>query len=215
MDISGSDILHPSVTQAAVAGASSPRRGLLPRVPRVGPPPRPATTSADAGYATLADGTVIHLRMLEAADSEAILTFFAGLSPQSMRLRFHQPRRSLSPALARLLCSMDGNDHVAVGAFTGEELIGTARFVRSDDTPNAADIAFSVADRYQGLGAGRLLLRHLALAAGQRGVENFTFTVLAENTAALRLVAGPNAALSLRSAQREGRIPVAHLLTRS
>jgi hypothetical protein len=67
------------------------------------------------------------------------------------------------------------------------ELIGVARYAPSDD--GTTEVAFVLADAWQGLGLGSLLLEELLSAAEERGIEQFSADELAENRWALRLLA--------------------------
>src|SRR3989449_11256773 len=67
------------------------------------------------------------------------------------------------------------------------ELVGVARYGPSDE--GTADIGLVVADGWQGLGLGSLLLGEILRAGEQRGVHQFSADVLTENRRALRLLA--------------------------
>ncbi|WP_290652789.1 GNAT family N-acetyltransferase [Aquisalimonas sp.] len=169
-------------------------------------------STPDTARAELEDGTPVRLRLLDAEDSATIQAFFESLSPRSLHQRFHQRLQTLSPPLLRLLCGMDGQRHVAVGAFADAGLIGIGRFVCSAENARTAEVAFSVADSSQGRGLGKKLLRALAMAASERGVDTFLFTVLADNRAATRLLTIPGSSSVIRGGQLEGRVNVADVL---
>jgi GNAT superfamily N-acetyltransferase len=61
--------------------------------------------------------------------------------------------------------------------------------VRDGDEPAAAEIALVVSDALQRQGLGIALGKALRKAARERGIERFTGVTLAENEAALRLLA--------------------------
>lgn len=56
-----------------------------------------------------------------------------------------------------------------------------ARFVRDEHDPTVAEIAFTVADAYQGRGVGSFLIGALSIAAEVDGVERFTARMLSDN----------------------------------
>jgi RimJ/RimL family protein N-acetyltransferase len=58
-----------------------------------------------------------------------------------------------------------------------------ARFVREDHKPGVAEIAFTVADAYQGRGIGSFLIAALSIAARVGGLEKFSGRMLADNVA--------------------------------
>jgi protein lysine acetyltransferase len=61
--------------------------------------------------------------------------------------------------------------------------VADARFVRDDHDPGVAEIAFTVADAYQGRGIGSFLISVLCVAARVAGVEKFSGRMLADNVA--------------------------------
>jgi RimJ/RimL family protein N-acetyltransferase len=115
------------------------------------------------------------------------------LSDDSVQRRFLTPKRSFSRAELRYLTEVDGRDHVALVAEYPAEpvrrLIAVARFVRIIDDPEAAEVAITVADDFQGRGLGSILGEHLAHSARNRGIRRFTATMSAYNVPAHRLMA--------------------------
>jgi protein lysine acetyltransferase len=87
---------------------------------------------------------------------------------------------------------VDGRDHVALVAQDPAEpvphLIAVGRFVRLQDDPEAADVAFTVADDWQGRGLGSLMGVHLVHLARNRGIRRFTATMASDNRPAQRLL---------------------------
>ncbi len=127
---------------------------------------------------------------LHAGDRAAVVEVFEGLSGQSRRLRFHGPKPRLPDAEVAALADVGRDGRQAVGAIdlvTGE-VVGIARFVRSDEDPRSAEVAFEVVDPCQGAGVGSRLLRELASLARRDGIERFTAYVVAGNDAALALL---------------------------
>jgi RimJ/RimL family protein N-acetyltransferase len=114
------------------------------------------------------------------------------LSPESVQRRFLTPKRSFSRTELRYLTEVDGRDHVALvvehPADPVRRLIAVARFVRLQDDPEAADVAFTVADDWQARGLGSLLGKHLAHAARNRDIRRFTATMASDNLPAHRLM---------------------------
>jgi RimJ/RimL family protein N-acetyltransferase len=114
------------------------------------------------------------------------------LSPESVQRRFLTPKRSFSRTELRYLTEVDGRDHVALvvehPADPVRRLIAVARFVRLQDDPEAADVAFTVADDWQARGLGSLLGKHLAHAARNRDIRRFTATMASDNVPAHRLM---------------------------
>jgi RimJ/RimL family protein N-acetyltransferase len=61
--------------------------------------------------------------------------------------------------------------------------VADARFVRDDHDSQVAEIAFTVADAYQGRGIGSFLIAALSSAAGIAGIRKFSGRMLAGNVA--------------------------------
>jgi acetyltransferase len=112
------------------------------------------------------------------------------LSPRTVYDRFFSFRRLL-PEEAHAFANVDYRRRMAVVAEVDNgqepELIGVARYGPSDE--GTADIGLVVADGWQGLGLGSLLLEEFLRAGEQRGVHQFSADVLTENRRALRLLA--------------------------
>ena len=134
----------------------------------------------------LRDGTAVHIRPQRPEDGPRLAEFFARLSPHSRYQRFFTGMPPKLPSsMLKALSNVDGERHVGLLALRGGSVVGAARYVRREDTPAIADVAFTVADELQGNGLGRLLMRELQAHAGRRGITRFAFDVLATNDAAL------------------------------
>ena len=115
------------------------------------------------------------------------------LSSESAQRRFLTPKRSFSRTELRYLTEVDGRDHVALVAeypcYPVRRLIAVGRFVIVQANPDAAEIAITVADEWQGRGLGSILGTHLAHLARNREVKRFTATMASDNRPAHRLMA--------------------------
>jgi GNAT superfamily N-acetyltransferase len=112
------------------------------------------------------------------------------LSPESRYRRFFTPTDSLSDAELRYLTEVDHRDHEALVALDPDSGhgIGVARFVRTEDEPETAEIAVAVADSWQGRGVGGTLLRRLTDRARDEGIRRFRAEILTENRPMLELI---------------------------
>src|SRR6266508_3907383 len=132
------------------------------------------TAVADAARdVILRDGTTLRLRPPRAADADALLEFFAGLSLESAYLRFHGVRH-VSPKLFEADLDPDWIERGALVGTLGENrrIVALASYVRLRD-PHTAEVAFAVEDELQGRGVGTRLLEQLAAEAAKHGVESF------------------------------------------
>lgn len=139
---------------------------------------------------TLRNGAAVRLRAIRPDDESRLLALCQRLSHRTLYLRFFSTRR-LRPDEVHALANVDYRHRMAIVAEVGDandpELVGVARYAPSDD--GTTEVAFVVGDAWQGLGLGSLLLEELLSAAAERGIEQFSADVLAENRQALRLLA--------------------------
>ena len=98
-----------------------------------------------------------------AADEDAVLRFFRALSDQSLYLRFHG-HPDVSGRLVRPVLDPDWVERGAlVGTHEGR-VVAVANYARLRDV-RTAEVAFAVADDFQGRGIGTRLLEQLAATA--------------------------------------------------
>ena len=131
----------------------------------------------------LRDGARVRIRRLRDSDSELLLRGFRRLSPESRYRRFLAPTPKLSAGTVRYLVEIDHRDHealVAVDERSGEG-VGVARYVRNPARPDAAEVAVTVVDDWQGRGLGTLLLEGITMRAREEGVDTFTALMLVDN----------------------------------
>ncbi len=152
---------------------------------------------------TLRDGARVRLRPIAPEDRQLLATSFERLSEQSRYRRFMTTKSTLSAAeLTYLVDEVDHSDHeaiVAIDPVTGL-LLGIARYVRSEEHSETAEVAVTVADDWQRRGLGRALLDRLTYRARGEGVRRFSALVLSENRPALGLFADLGSAEHRRSA---------------
>lgn len=139
-------------------------------------PDYPAHWEADV---LLVDGRAAHIRPTRPADGDLLREFYGRVSAQSQYLRFFQPHPNLSEDEIRRFTHADNRTEVNLVTTLAGRIVGIGNYV-SEDFP-AAEVAFLVEDRLQGLGIGPLLLEHLAQCGRERGIRRFTADVLPEN----------------------------------
>lgn len=127
---------------------------------------------------------------MRSSDSALLTDGFARLSEESRRSRFLSGKPTLSEAEVRRFTDVDHHHHEAIGALSllDGRGVGIARYIRRADHPEAADVAVTVVDDWQGRGLGTALLRRLSERAGQEGIERFTALASADNEAVLGLM---------------------------
>jgi RimJ/RimL family protein N-acetyltransferase len=119
------------------------------------------------------------------------------LSARSRQLRFLTPKKELSPAELRDFTDLDHHDHEVLGALNHADGrgVGIARYVRDADDPQAAEIAVTIVDDWQGLGLGTELVAQLSERARSEGIRRFTALVAADNPAMAGLLRNVRAEL--------------------
>jgi GNAT superfamily N-acetyltransferase len=131
----------------------------------------------------LVEGGAVEIRPIMPADAAALVSFHAGLSPETIHRRFFSPHQTLSAHDIEHFTVVDYRDRFAVVAMLGDAIVGVGRYER--DRADTAEIAFVVADLHQGKGIGSLLLEQLIIAARLHDIHSFHADTLAENTAML------------------------------
>ena len=131
-------------------------------------------------------GAVVTVRPLADGDTATVAALFERLGPESRARRFHGGKPRLTDADLRLLASVTPDRHALVAYVEGDDApAGIARLVRSG---RSAEIAFEVADRYQGAGIGTQLTTLLLDDARAAGIECVEAYVEAANRPALALL---------------------------
>ena len=139
--------------------------------------------------AQLDDGRVVTIRPIRPSDFDTLRTFFAALSRETLRLRFHSMTNELPDHLLRAFTLANHHAHVAIVAEVHDsaagrdpELIAEARFVRSADS-ESAEFALVVADNWRRVGLGTLLTRILSQRARFTGIRRLCGDILDDNKA--------------------------------
>jgi predicted CoA-binding protein/GNAT superfamily N-acetyltransferase len=141
-----------------------------------GPNPYPSEREA---HIVLKDGSTLHVRPVRADDGERIRAFLDALSSESIVFRFFGV-----PDLAWVTdwsLDVDYADRFALVAETGTppQIVAHAAYIRY--TPDQAEVAFMVADAFQGHGIATTLLAHLAEVAARNRITTFIAEVMPAN----------------------------------
>ena len=132
----------------------------------------------------LADGSIATIRSLAPTDGRGLHRLHQGLSEHSLRLRFFSiGRRTPHKYVDHLLHDRP----LALVLEQGGEIVAVAAAEPVDAT--TVEVSFLVQEGRHGMGAGSLLLEHLAASARQHGVETMLAEVLPENHAMLEVMA--------------------------
>ena len=96
----------------------------------------------------LRDGSHVRARQGRSSDRDHLLRGFERVSPKSRSRRFFAAMPELSEGMVRYLTEVDHHDHEAIIALDEEtgEGVGVARYVRSTERPDVAEVAVTVID---------------------------------------------------------------------
>ena len=147
----------------------------------------------DSTTVQLRDGTPAMIWALSPDDGRGLKERYAQLSPESKYNRFLTSVRELSDRTVRLLVDdVDGVEHVALvlvvfPADAHERTAGIGRIIRYRDQPDAADVAVTVEDEWQGRGVATALMREL-VTRRPPGVQRLQTHVAAGNPASLAML---------------------------
>jgi GNAT superfamily N-acetyltransferase len=156
-----------------------------------------AYPAADESDVVLRDGMAMRLRPIRGDDGPGLLELYDRLSPESLYFRFFAvPYKD--PAKAEYLTHVDYDRRYALVAETAGAIVGVARWERLADRPSHAEVAFTVADDFQGRGLGSILFQRLASLARAREITVFEAEVLKNNERMLRLFARTGLTLTTR-----------------
>eukprot|EP00903_Cladosiphon_okamuranus_P003729 g3727.t1 len=126
------------------------------------------------------------------AVGEALREALEELDAESRRQRFFYNKKELTGGELARLSEPDGVDHLAYGLaveLEGEWVpIGVARCFRDTERRDLAEVAVVIADMWQGMGAGRELMRSLSAAAMGVGIRRWFGAMFSNNIAARRLL---------------------------
>ncbi|WP_174183734.1 GNAT family N-acetyltransferase [Nocardia barduliensis] len=145
----------------------------------------------------LRDGRSVLVRRLTTDDLELIVDFSKRLSRRTISMRMLGPVVTLDRAgLARFM-RFDPAGPVALVAIHENRAVGVADFARVDGHPDRAEVTFTIADEFQSVGLGGLLMEHIAAAARDHGIAVLEADVLAENLAMIRTLESSGYAVEL------------------
>jgi acetyltransferase len=140
------------------------------------------------------DGYWLYARLIQPEDQPRLVTFFAHLSSEARRRRFHTNVDHLEPEIIEMYAHTFANvDNVQSGGAVvaidyrgaGQKIVAVMRLGAPED--GVAEVAVVVRDDFQGRGVGRALIQRMPTLARQMGVHTVVATIEADNLPALRL----------------------------
>jgi acetate---CoA ligase (ADP-forming) len=128
----------------------------------------------------LRDGSPIRIRPARQADEAALLAFLQGLDVESRRLRFGGLGTDVTSSARRWAAPPDdGTCSLVAETGIDRRIVANGSYDRMDH--DTAEVAFVVAEDFQGRGVATLLLEELARQADEAGITTFVAEVLPEN----------------------------------
>jgi CBS domain-containing protein/ribosomal protein S18 acetylase RimI-like enzyme len=110
---------------------------------------------------TLASGETIHIRPIRPDDATRLQASLVRMSPETIYDRFMGYKKALPDQEARYLASLDYDQHMALVAAIGEDIVGVARYHVVENEPDAAEFAIVISDSHQRLSLGTHLMKRL------------------------------------------------------
>lgn len=139
----------------------------------------------------LRDGRTVLLRPIKPEDEFLWLEMFRNFSEESIYYRFFQIIKDTPHEMRVRYCNIDYNREMAIVAELAEEgirkLIGVVR-VSIEPDRKTGEIAFIVADPWQGLGLGSKLVDYMIEICRDKKLETLYGIMLPENTQAINLM---------------------------
>lgn len=152
------------------------------------------------GDVELMTGERVHVRPIRPDDTVRLQDFHTHLSSDSITFRFFRYMPQLSGPDAERFTHVDYVNRMALVATDGqgesERILAVVRYDRI--APDTAEVAFVVADRWQGHGVATALLHRLAIYARQQGITHLQAITLASNAKMLEVLRHAGYPLSVR-----------------
>lgn len=141
-------------------------------------------------HVLLKDGQGLLLRSASPADVGLVDAFMRRVSRESLRLRFMATIAEVSRGTIESLCSGNFTERGCVLAVVvednAEQAVGLGNYIAVGDG-RTAEVAFLVADAFQGRGISSLILERLAGLAAANGYVELNAEVLPENQAMMKV----------------------------
>ena len=137
------------------------------------------------------DGRTVLLRPIKPEDEPLWLEMFQNCSEESIRYKLFQTLKHMPHEVRVRYCNIDYDREIAIVAELTEngkrKIIGTAR-VSIDPDGKSGELAFLVADPWQGLGLGTKLVDYVVEICKERGLETVYAFMVPDNLKAIELM---------------------------
>ena len=133
----------------------------------------------------LKDGRTVLLRFFVPADKEALVAFYAGLSPDTLRWSLPPYDRQ---KIERWLS--DSTNSFELLAFHKDKIVGHLHAFRYAWNPRIlgnGELIIYLHQDFQGIGLGTAMMREAISIARQKGIHHLVLSVVADNRNAIKL----------------------------
>ena len=138
------------------------------------------------GDVVLRDGSTVRVRAMQPDDDKGLPGLLTSLSEESRWLRFFSPTKGAALAAeARRETNLDHTFGLLALSGPEERVVGHAFYAGLDE--HRAEVAFTIANDFQGRGLGTILLGQLAEVAEANNIQTFEAEVVAANHAMLHV----------------------------
>ena len=132
------------------------------------------------GDVVLRDGSTVSIRVMRPEDEPGLLALLQSLSEESRWLRFYSSASGQALANeAHREATLDRTFGLLAFSGVEERVVGHAFYAVIDE--HRAEVAFTIANDFQGRGLGTMLLGQLAEVAAANGIQVFEADVVAAN----------------------------------
>jgi acyl-CoA hydrolase/GNAT superfamily N-acetyltransferase len=136
-------------------------------------------------------GTELMVRPIRPTDEEMLSDMFYDLSDQTIINRFFSMLKSMPHRKLQEFCVVDYENEMSLVVISGmapkQKVVGLGSYHLNPAT-HRAEIAFLVADEWQGKGIGTFLMQNLVKIAKSKKIKGFTAEVLRDNVAMIALM---------------------------
>ncbi|OGS42191.1 MAG: hypothetical protein A3K67_05220, partial [Euryarchaeota archaeon RBG_16_62_10] len=140
---------------------------------------------------TTKKGKELRVRPIRPTDEDMLSDMFYDLSDQAIINRFFSMLKSMPHRRLQTFCCLDYETEMSLVIIADEgpkqKIVGVGSYYLSPAT-HRAEIAFLVADAYQGQGIGTYLMKSLVKIARSKNIKGFTAEVMRDNVAMIALM---------------------------
>lgn len=140
---------------------------------------------------TTKDGVELNVRPIRPTDEEMLSDMFYDLSDQTIINRFFSMLKSMPHRRLQQFCCIDYESEMSLVAITKEgvkqKIVGLGSY-HLDRATHRAEVAFMVADAWQGKGIGTFMMKSMVRVAKSKNIKGFTAEVLRDNVAMIALM---------------------------